>query len=58
LKNLTPADVYFGRDKESLARREIIKQRTLLKRRQDFEAQKTALIRVRYLLILCYPAST
>ena len=40
----TSADVYFGRDQEILFRREIIKQRTLLKRKLDFEVQKTALI--------------
>ena len=44
LNNVTPADVFFGRDKEILARRELIKQRTLLKRRLDFEVQKTTLI--------------
>ena len=44
LNNVTPSDVYFGMNQEILARREIIKQRTLLKRRLDFEVQKTALI--------------
>jgi len=44
LNNVTPADVFFGRDQEILARREIIKQQTLLKRRLDFEVQKTTLI--------------
>jgi putative transposase len=44
LNNVTPADVYFGRDQEILAKRKIIKQRTLLKRRLDFEVQKTTLI--------------
>jgi putative transposase len=33
LNNLTSADVYFGREKEVLSRREQIKQRTLRKRR-------------------------
>jgi len=44
INNLTPADVYFGREKEILERRENIKQRTLTKRRIDFEMSKTPLI--------------
>ena len=35
LDNLTPADVYFGREKEVLDRREEIKRRTLEMRRRD-----------------------
>ena len=35
LDNLTPADVYLGREKELLDRREEIKWRTLKKRRRD-----------------------
>ena len=33
LDNLTPADVYFGRNKEVLSKREEIKKRTLQQRR-------------------------
>lgn len=43
INNLTPADVYFGKEKEILERRENIKQRTLMKRRIDFEISKTPL---------------
>jgi putative transposase len=36
LNNVTPADVYFGRDREILARREQLKKQTLeLRRRQN-----------------------
>ena len=39
LDNLTPADVYFGREKEVLGKRERIKQRTLRERRlQNLQA--------------------
>ena len=38
LNNVTPADVYFGREKEILDRREEIKQKTLaLRRRQNLQ---------------------
>jgi putative transposase len=33
LDNLTPADVYFGKDKEVFSKREEIKRRTLQQRR-------------------------
>lgn len=35
LKNVTPADVYYGRDFEVLERREQIKQKTMLLRRKQ-----------------------
>jgi transposase InsO family protein len=37
LKNLTPADVYFGRGQSILAKRERIKQKTIAKRRLQYQ---------------------
>lgn len=39
LKNLTPADVYFGRGQEILEQRERIKQKTIEQRRLQFRNQ-------------------
>ncbi len=40
LKNLTPADVYYGRADEILKQREIIKQKTMKKRKRNYYQQK------------------
>ena len=40
LNNVTPADVYFGREQEIHERRRRIKQQTLLKRRMEFVLNK------------------
>ena len=39
INNVTPSDVYFGRDKELLKQREIIKQNTMKKRRKTCLSQ-------------------
>ena len=33
LQNVTPADVYFGRDEQILKKRNLMKEKTMLKRR-------------------------
>jgi putative transposase len=40
LSNLTPADVYFGRDKEILRKRKLTKLKTIKMRRKLYEEQK------------------
>ena len=40
IQNLTPADVYFGRDQQILKQREIIKLKTMKKRRKQYLLQR------------------
>ena len=42
LQNLTPADVYYGRDRDILARRKRIKKNTMLQRRRYNYSLKVA----------------
>jgi hypothetical protein len=42
LDNVTPADVYFGRQYEVLTERAKIKRRTMERRKKDYLAQKAA----------------
>jgi transposase InsO family protein len=43
LNNLTPADVYFGRDKKILKERHIIKEKTVKERRRNYIIKKLEL---------------
>jgi hypothetical protein len=43
LDNVTPVDVFFGRKEEIFERRQRIENRTLLKRKMDFELRKAVL---------------
>jgi hypothetical protein len=42
LENVTPADVYYGRDHEVLERRKQIKQKTMLLRRKQKRSKRLA----------------
>jgi len=42
LDNVTPADVYFGRQYEVLTERSKIKRRTMERRKKEYLAQKAA----------------
>ena len=42
LKNLTPADVYFGSDREKLRDRNALKKRTLNRRRVEYYSAQMA----------------
>ena len=44
LDNLTPADVYFGRDKQILKERRKIKEKTLEERRKNYIVEKLKLL--------------
>jgi transposase InsO family protein len=44
LHNLTPADVYFRRDKKKLKQRRLIKEETIKKRRRNYIAKRLELI--------------
>jgi putative transposase len=44
LQNLTPADVFFGRDQEILVQRELIKQQSIQQRRDFYLERKLALL--------------
>ena len=37
LNNLTPADVYYGRDKQILEKRKEVKRKTLKRRRLEYQ---------------------
>ena len=41
LENVTPADVYFGRDKEIIKKRDKLKEQTLALRRQQYPQIKS-----------------
>lgn len=43
LRNLTPADVYFGRDKQILKERSKIKEKTMMERRKNYIVRKLEL---------------
>ena len=43
LRNLTPADIYFGRDKKILKERRKIKEKTLQERRKTYIVRKLEL---------------
>jgi tRNA G10 N-methylase Trm11 len=42
LKNVTPADVYYGRQYEVLTKRSKIKRRTMKRGKKEYLAQKAA----------------